>query len=111
MSSDPLFAYDRPLWSLYANKQRSVSSAEGTDWFGLAVSRRSVREYFDTLDQAGAIVATRFWLPGNPSRLLRSTPLQSSAGKSRIGRNREAFNAQAPRSLQLAQGPHAFPDV
>src|SRR5450432_2451012 len=34
------------------NKQRSVSSAEHTDWHGLATSRRAVREYLDVLDQA-----------------------------------------------------------
>jgi len=33
-------------------KQRSVSSAEHTNWQELAANRRAVREYLDTLDQA-----------------------------------------------------------
>lgn len=35
-----------------ASKQQSVSSAEHTDWQDLAASRRAVREYLATLDQA-----------------------------------------------------------
>ena len=34
------------------DKQRSVFSAEHTDWQGLAASRRAVREYLATLEQA-----------------------------------------------------------
>ena len=45
------FAVDASLIAADANKQRSVSSAEHTDWRSLA-SRRAVREYLDTLDQA-----------------------------------------------------------
>jgi len=46
------FAVDASLIPADANKQRSVSSAEHTDWHSLAASRRVVREYLDLLDQA-----------------------------------------------------------
>jgi hypothetical protein len=46
------FAVDASLIPADANKQRSVSSAEHTDWHSLAASRRAVREYLDLLDQA-----------------------------------------------------------
>ena len=35
-----------------ANKQRSLASTDEVDWQELAVARRSVREYLDTLDDA-----------------------------------------------------------
>src|SRR5262249_1054549 len=43
---------DASLIPADANKQRSVSGAEQTDWHELAVGQRAVREYLDTLDQA-----------------------------------------------------------
>jgi hypothetical protein len=46
------FAVDASLISADANKQRSISGAEHTDWRSLAGDRRAVREYLDTLDQA-----------------------------------------------------------
>ena len=46
------FAVDASLIAADANKQRSVSSAEHTDWQGLAASRRAVREYLASLEQA-----------------------------------------------------------
>jgi transposase len=46
------FAVDASLIAADANKQRSVSSAEHTVWRSLSTSRRAVREYLDTLDQA-----------------------------------------------------------
>jgi transposase len=46
------FAVDASLISADANKQRSISSAEPTNWQDLAANRRAVREYLDTLDQA-----------------------------------------------------------
>ena len=46
------FAVDASLIPADANKQRSISSAEHTDWRSLAEGRRAVREYLDTLDQA-----------------------------------------------------------
>ena len=45
------FAVDASLIAADANKQRSVASAEHTDW-RFAANRRAVREYLDTLDQA-----------------------------------------------------------
>lgn len=45
------FAVDASLIAADANKQRSISSAEHTDWRSLSTSRRAVREYLDTLDQ------------------------------------------------------------
>ena len=35
-----------------ANKQRSAAASEETDWEAMAATRRSVREYLDTLDEA-----------------------------------------------------------
>jgi transposase len=46
------FAVDASLIAADANKQRSVPGTEETDWQSLAVTRRSVQEYLDTLDQA-----------------------------------------------------------
>jgi transposase len=46
------FAVDASLIAADANKQRSVSSTEHIDWSSLAASRRAVREYLDTLDDA-----------------------------------------------------------
>jgi hypothetical protein len=65
------FAVDASLIAADANKQRSVSSAEHTDWRSLAASRRAVREYLDTLDQAawGAASETvpKFVSPADPA--------------------------------------------
>jgi transposase len=46
------FAVDASLISADANKQRSVPGSEDTDWQTHAATRRSVREYLDTLDEA-----------------------------------------------------------
>lgn len=46
------FAVDASLITADANKQRSVDGAEPVDWEALAQTRRSVREYLDTLDDA-----------------------------------------------------------
>ena len=65
------FAVDASLIAADANKQRSISSAEHTDWRSLAISRRAVREYLDTLDQAawGAASETvpKFVSPSDPA--------------------------------------------
>ena len=65
------FAVDASLIAADANKQRSVSSTEHKDWRSLAASRRAVREYLDTLDQAawGAASATvpKFVSPADPA--------------------------------------------
>jgi len=46
------FAVDASLIAADANKQRSVAGSEKTDWSALAATRRSVREYLGTLDEA-----------------------------------------------------------
>ena len=46
------FAVDASLIRADANKQRSADGSEAVDWDDLARTRRSVREYLDTLDKA-----------------------------------------------------------
>ncbi len=46
------FAVDASLIKADANKQRSAEGSETVDWAALAETRRSVREYLDTLDEA-----------------------------------------------------------
>ncbi|MET3355539.1 UNVERIFIED_ORG: transposase [Xanthobacter viscosus] len=46
------FAVDASLIKTDANKQRSAAASEQVNWEGLAETRRSVREYLDTLDEA-----------------------------------------------------------
>jgi len=46
------FAVDASLIKADANKQRSAAGSEEVEWSALAESRRSVREYLDTLDEA-----------------------------------------------------------
>ena len=46
------FAIDASLIEADANKQRAVPSSADVDWQALAKTRRSVREYLDTLDDA-----------------------------------------------------------
>ena len=46
------FAVDASLIRADANKQRSADASESVDWDDLARTRRSVREYLDTLDEA-----------------------------------------------------------
>jgi transposase len=45
------FAVDASLIRADANKQRSADASEMVDWPALAETRRSVREYLDTLDE------------------------------------------------------------
>jgi Transposase DDE domain len=47
------FAADASLIKADANKQRSAEGSEEVDWEEMAATRRSVREYLDTLDEAG----------------------------------------------------------
>jgi len=70
------FAVDTSLIPADANKQRSVSSAEGTDWPALAASRRSVREYLDTLDQTAWGAASEV----TPKFVSRSDPAAQWTG-------------------------------
>ena len=46
------FAVDASLIKADANKQRSAEASEDVDWEAMALTRRSVREYLDTLDEA-----------------------------------------------------------
>jgi transposase len=46
------FAVDASLIKADANRQRSAEGCETVDWTALAETRRSVREYLDTLDEA-----------------------------------------------------------
>jgi len=46
------FATDASLIKADANKQRSADGKEDVDWEAMARTRRSVREYLDTLDDA-----------------------------------------------------------
>jgi len=65
------FAVDASLIAADANKQRSFASTDKVDWRELAVARRSVREYLDTLDDAawGAAseVVPKFISPSDPA--------------------------------------------
>jgi transposase len=55
------FATDASLIKADANRQRSGEGSEEVDWATMAATRRSVREYLDTLDDAawGAASAVR----------------------------------------------------
>ena len=46
------FAVDASLIAADANKQRAVAGTDEVDWETVARTRRSVREYLDTLDEA-----------------------------------------------------------
>ena len=46
------FAADASLIKADANKQRSAEASEEIDWDAMAATRRSAREYLDTLDAA-----------------------------------------------------------
>jgi len=65
------FAADASLIKADANKQRSVEGSQEVDWAAMAATRRSVREYLDTLDEAawGAAseVRPKFVSPSDPA--------------------------------------------
>lgn len=65
------FAVDASLIRADANRQRSVAGSEDVDWEAMAATRRSVREYLDTLDEAawGAAseVTPKFVSPSDPA--------------------------------------------
>jgi len=65
------FAVDASLIAADANKQRSLASTDKVDWQELAATRRSVREYLATLDEAawGAAseVVPKFISPSDPA--------------------------------------------
>src|SRR5215207_7091214 len=70
------FAVDASLIKADANKQRSAEASEHVDWEELAATRRSVREYLDTLDEAawGAASETK------PKFISRSDPAAQWTG-------------------------------
>ena len=70
------FAVDASLIKADANKQRSAEASEDVDWESMALTRRSVREYLDTLDEAawGAASETR------PKFISRSDPAAQWTG-------------------------------
>jgi hypothetical protein len=53
------FATDASLIKADANKQRSADGSEAVDWRGMAATRRPIREYLDTLDEAAWGAARR----------------------------------------------------
>ena len=65
------FAVDASLIAADANKQRSLASTDEVDWQELAATRRAVREYLATLDEAawGAAseVVPKFISPSDPA--------------------------------------------
>jgi transposase len=70
------FAVDASLIKADANKQRSADASETVDWDGLAQSRRSVREYLDTLDDAAWGAASEV----KPKFVSRSDPAAQWTG-------------------------------
>jgi|GEM_PF-1205503 len=70
------FAVDASLIKADANKQRSADASEPVDWNDLARTRRSVREYLDTLDEA----AWRAAREAKPKFISRSDPAAQWTG-------------------------------
>ncbi|MGA0530810.1 IS1182 family transposase [Hansschlegelia sp. KR7-227] len=70
------FAVDASLIRADANRQRSADGAEDVDWDVLAATRRSVREYLDTLDEAAWGAAS----PTTPKFVSRSDPAAQWTG-------------------------------
>jgi IS5 family transposase len=70
------FAVDASLIQADANKQRSAEGSESVDWDDLARTRRSVREYLDTLDEAAWGAASE----AKPKFVSRSDPAAQWTG-------------------------------
>jgi transposase len=70
------FATDASLIKADANKQRSAAAAEDVDWEAMARTRRSVREYLDTLDDAAWGAASEV----KPKFVSRSDPAAQWTG-------------------------------
>ncbi|CAO3350598.1 IS1182 family transposase [Azospirillum palustre] len=70
------FAVDASLIRADANKQRSVAGSEEVDWEAMAATRRSVREYLDTLDEAAWGAASEV----KPKFVSRSDPAAQWTG-------------------------------
>ena len=70
------FAVDASLIRADANRQRSAAASETVDWDDLARTRRSVREYLDTLDDAAWGAASEV----KPKFISRSDPAAQWTG-------------------------------
>jgi transposase len=70
------FAADASLIHADANRQRSAEGSDDVDWNALAASRRSVREYLDTLDDAAWGAAS----PVKPKFVSKSDPAAQWTG-------------------------------
>jgi transposase len=70
------FATDASLIKADANKQRSAEQSEVVDWDAMATTRRSVREYLDTLDDAAWGAASEV----KPKFISRSDPAAQWTG-------------------------------
>ena len=70
------FAVDASLIKADANKQRSAEASDPVDWNDLARTRRSVREYLDTLDEAAWGAASE----AKPKFVSRSDPAAQWTG-------------------------------
>jgi transposase len=70
------FAVDASLIRADANRQRSAEGAGDVDWEELAITRRSVREYLETLDEAAWGAAS----PTTPKFISRSDPAAQWTG-------------------------------
>jgi IS5 family transposase len=70
------FAVDASLIQADANKQRSAEGSESVSWDDLARTRRSVREYLDTLDEAAWGAASE----AKPKFVSRSDPAAQWTG-------------------------------
>ena len=70
------FAADASLIHADANRQRSAEGSDDVDWDALAASRRSVREYLDTLDDAAWGAAS----PVQPKFVSKSDPAAQWTG-------------------------------
>ncbi len=95
------FAVDASLIRADANRQRSAAASEGVDWDDLARTRRSVREYLDTLDEAAWGAASEV----TPKFISRSDPAAQWTGALKG----HAFSAYATNCKQAQNfGSSAF---
>jgi transposase len=87
------FAVDASLIAADANKQRSAAKSDDVDWEAIARTRRSVREYLDTLDEAawGAVCTENL----NPNVLTMKSAQYGAriydAGSLNLARDRRIF--------------------
>jgi len=79
------FATDASLIKADANKQRSAEGSEKVDWEAMAATRRSVREYLDTLDEAAWGAASeakpKFVSRSDPEPAIRCWPRSRSCAR------------------------------